>query len=353
MTVLDGFAEYQTFRGREATEDETRGSGDEPAVWMVRAGRGGIYAPAFIEHGAVIVGWGATGTIEDLSRQEISDHVRDAFPDYGGTKLASAAGVLRRLAGVMAEGDLALTPEPATKTILFGRIDGPYQFLSESIDPATDYQHIRPVRWFARVGRDELSYGARNSLGSMLTLSQPGHAGELQQVASAHADDAPPAPLAQRRGRRADPEPVTNASRSHPLRPSEDGGRSASSTRTRFASPAFSTGCIPETSRSRTSSGALYRPQRPRVSFLCRSCARSPLVHCSFSRAAGRPFKARAGRGHPGDMLGHPQQLVLDGQQRLTSLYQAIYGVGPSRFFLDIGRSSPGLTSMTPSRCSP
>ena len=136
MTVLDGFAEYQTFRGREATEDETRGSGDEPAVWMVRAGRGGIYAPAFIEHGAVIVGWGATGTIEDLSRQEISDHVRDAFPDYGGTKLASAAGVLRRLAGVMAEGDLALTPEPATKTILFGRIDGPYQFLSESIDPS-------------------------------------------------------------------------------------------------------------------------------------------------------------------------------------------------------------------------
>ena len=28
---------------------------------------------------------------------------------------------------------------------------------------------------------------------------------------------------------------------------------------------------------------------------------------------------------------------MLDGQQRLTSLYQALYGVAQSRFFLDIG----------------
>jgi hypothetical protein len=32
-----------------------------------------------------------------------------------------------------------------------------------------------------------------------------------------------------------------------------------------------------------------------------------------------------------------PSYLVLDGQQRLTSLYQALTGVGQSRFFLDIG----------------
>lgn len=32
-----------------------------------------------------------------------------------------------------------------------------------------------------------------------------------------------------------------------------------------------------------------------------------------------------------------PTFLVLDGQQRQTSLYQAFYGVGPNRFFIDIG----------------
>ena len=34
---------------------------------------------------------------------------------------------------------------------------------------------------------------------------------------------------------------------------------------------------------------------------------------------------------------GHaPQLLVLDGQQRLSSLYQALYGVGNQRFFVDL-----------------
>src|SRR5208282_4069948 len=37
------------------------------------------------------------------------------------------------------------------------------------------------------------------------------------------------------------------------------------------------------------------------------------------------------------DLAERPSHLVLDGQQRLTSLYQAIYGVGDSRFFLDLG----------------
>lgn len=47
-------------------------------------------------------------------------------------------------------------------------------------------------------------------------------------------------------------------------------------------------------------------------------------------------FKARAVEG-AADLPGRPSYLVLDGQQRLTSLYRAIYGVGDSRFFLDLG----------------
>src|ERR1700730_9713082 len=34
--------------------------------------------------------------------------------------------------------------------------------------------------------------------------------------------------------------------------------------------------------------------------------------------------------------------LVLDGQQRLTSLYQAFYGVGEHRYFLDLGALTQG-----------
>src|SRR4029453_2456159 len=47
-------------------------------------------------------------------------------------------------------------------------------------------------------------------------------------------------------------------------------------------------------------------------------------------------FKARTAEGAP-ESPRQPSYLILDGQQRLTSLYQALFGVGQSRFFLDIG----------------
>jgi uncharacterized protein with ParB-like and HNH nuclease domain len=42
-------------------------------------------------------------------------------------------------------------------------------------------------------------------------------------------------------------------------------------------------------------------------------------------------------------LAGHgPIFLVLDGQQRLTSLYQAFYGVGEHRYFIDLRRLLDG-----------
>ena len=53
-------------------------------------------------------------------------------------------------------------------------------------------------------------------------------------------------------------------------------------------------------------------------------------------------FWARPIAGAPA-LNGHrPQRLVLDGQQRLTSLYQALYGVGDYRYYLKLGALSAG-----------
>lgn len=53
-------------------------------------------------------------------------------------------------------------------------------------------------------------------------------------------------------------------------------------------------------------------------------------------------FWARAVAGAPG-LDGHrPLRLVLDGQQRLTSLYQALYGVGDYRYYLKVDDLSRG-----------
>jgi len=55
-----------------------------------------------------------------------------------------------------------------------------------------------------------------------------------------------------------------------------------------------------------------------------------------FLQGGSGTFKAREAEEAPA-LMGRPSFLILDGQQRLTSLYQAVYGVGDSRFFLDIG----------------
>jgi uncharacterized protein with ParB-like and HNH nuclease domain len=48
-----------------------------------------------------------------------------------------------------------------------------------------------------------------------------------------------------------------------------------------------------------------------------------------------RTFRPRAVANAP-DLTAPPAKLILDGQQRLTSLYQAFYGVGDSRYFIDL-----------------
>ena len=337
MAALDSYPEYIAFRNRGAPEEQVAPeASDGPVVWMIRAGRGGRYAPAFVARSAAIVGWGATGDIRGLSRDEVMERVRTAFPEYGKGQLGSTVNLLARFSRTLADGDLVLTPEPATRTILFGQIAGDYAFLTEPIEAGTDYQHLRPVRWFARVSRDELSYGARNSLGSLMALTQPSHAGELLQLADAHADDSPPAPIEQVTRRRSEPDPVVErvtvpATASVPVRVAPDelethprrlmkmlddlhGGQLA----------------LPDFQRS-----FVWSPDATRE--LIVSMIRTfPAGALLFLRGGGAAFKARPAEEAPA-LTAEPLELVLDGQQRLTSLYQALFGVGASRFFLDIG----------------
>lgn len=60
-------------------------------------------------------------------------------------------------------------------------------------------------------------------------------------------------------------------------------------------------------------------------------------------RDAKRLFAAREFEGAPALQGAKHTFLVLDGQQRLTSLYQAFYGVGEHRYYLDLRKLMDGL----------
>ena len=61
-----------------------------------------------------------------------------------------------------------------------------------------------------------------------------------------------------------------------------------------------------------------------------------PAGNLLFLQGGSSQFKARIAEEAPESHM-RPSHLILDGQQRLTSLYHALFGVGQSRFFLDMG----------------
>ncbi|MEA2445771.1 MAG: hypothetical protein QOJ12_3063 [Thermoleophilales bacterium] len=315
----------------EATPPEGEAVG---AVWMVRAGRGGVYAPQFVTESAAIVGWGETGDVSGLSREAIADRVRQAFPGGGARQRGQVTNTLYHVVESMRIGDLIVAPEPASRTLMLGRVAGPYRYLDNP--PAPSYNHAREVRWFARVSRDELSYGARNSLGSLLTLSRPGHQRELLRLAEAHAEDGSPEPLEQTRRASPEPEPV--------LAPVAISATATVPKRTALAE--FQT--FPRRLMQmldQLDSGEIALPDFQRSFVWAPDATRELIVslirgfpagNLLFLQGGSARFKARSAEEAPASHA-QPSYLILDGQQRLTSLYQALFGVGQSRFFLDIG----------------
>jgi len=324
--------------------EERDDASSEAVVWMLRAGRDGMFAATFVEKGLAVVGWGQTGDAQRLSRDELERVVTSCFPDMKGTQRGQAVNIIYRVVHTIAEGDLVVTPEPATRTLLLGRVAGPYLYLEEPIGAAgppgaalREYRHARPVRWFARVDRDELSYGARNSLGSLLTLTRPNHAEELLKLAAAHGNDPAPAPIVPRVSSRAEARPAVAERVTLPANADVPARAAVAEFQT---NPRLMLQLLDE-----LDNGQLALPDFQRSFVWAPDATRELIVSIMRSFPAGAllflqggssVFKARAAEEAP-PLNVRPSHLVLDGQQRLTSLYQALFGVGQSRFFLDVG----------------
>lgn len=134
-------------------------------AWMVRSDGGA--ALELFEDGLVGVGFGIPRDLTDRSQEEIRALHEEFCPEDSKGKRASLAGMLERLVNVIETGDAVVTYDPGTRYYWVGRVLGAYYFESEE----AYLPHRRRVEWESRtVSRDDLSVGARNSLGSTLTL---------------------------------------------------------------------------------------------------------------------------------------------------------------------------------------
>lgn len=143
-----------------------------PNFWMVRAGEGGYLVDDFERAGRVAIGWNEAGDFTGIrTLDQMRSLIAAAFPDAKPGALANAAGVAWKFRDVMQPGDRVVTYDPRRREYLLGTVKSAYRY---DPDVIPDYNHVRDVSWVGRVSRDDLSPSSRNTLGSTLTLFEPG-----------------------------------------------------------------------------------------------------------------------------------------------------------------------------------
>lgn len=158
---------------------------------MVRAGDDQVLAEEIETKGAVAVGWPVGDLSDAPQRAIIKDRLMALEDEIGAKAIPSATGQLHRFVNVISTGDDVVTFLRSTREYLVGKVSSKYRY-----DPTIfgdEYPHVRIVTWEGRVPRDLLSEGARNSLGSTLTLFDVAdHIDEMRRLA-VHPEQPVPA----------------------------------------------------------------------------------------------------------------------------------------------------------------
>lgn len=135
---------------------------------MVRAGRGGEDADAFIEKKVAAFGNTRLG---ELSPQVTKDGLlklfAEKYPEEKEGTRASWASQLFRFVSEMKSDDEVIFFDRERRRYVVGKISSDYQWAPNGVDGKP---HTRSVVWAHEVARDILSPGTRNTLGSTLTV---------------------------------------------------------------------------------------------------------------------------------------------------------------------------------------
>jgi restriction system protein len=140
---------------------------------MVRAGDGGQLVLDFQRHNCIAVGWQQVGDLSKLtSLAAMRSAVATAFPDAKPGNIVITGSTLHKFRSVMDAGDRVVTYDPGEREYLVGEIRGDYQYAPGLIP---NNPNIRATQWLGRVSRDALSARSKNTLGSAVTIFEPGN----------------------------------------------------------------------------------------------------------------------------------------------------------------------------------
>lgn len=136
-------------------------------AWMIRAGRGGVYATSWLERGVIGIGWDFDGAdIAAMNREQIRAAYGQAHPGDSKGKVAAGVGQVYRFAHDLTTDSTVVMYDPESRLYHLGVITGPCVAVCD-MDGVT---YTRDVTWGETAPRDVLSPSSKNSLGGIQTI---------------------------------------------------------------------------------------------------------------------------------------------------------------------------------------
>ena len=137
------------------------------SAWMIRAGRGGVYAEDWLEQGVIGIGWGFDGAdISSMDREQIRAAYAANYPLASKGNAAANVGQVYRFAHDIKPGQTVVMYDPTSRLYHIGTISGACTPVSD-VDGAS---YVRAVKWAKAVPRDVLTPSSKNSLGGLMTI---------------------------------------------------------------------------------------------------------------------------------------------------------------------------------------
>ena len=131
-------------------------------IWMVRAGRGGVFAEDFIEESFVSIGFPDAGEVTaPVNKDEVKAAMLKQNPKV---KHGMAVSQIKRFYDDVKVGDSVLTYDPAQRLYFIGTVNSDVKNIEHELPRS------REVKWSSQVARESLNQSTRNSLGSISTL---------------------------------------------------------------------------------------------------------------------------------------------------------------------------------------
>lgn len=159
-------------------------------AWGIHNDR--IPAAELVAGGFISIGWDEVGDVRAIGNDQaaLKTALAGSRPDAKPGALPVWAGVLRRFAFEMSEGDLVIAPSKQAPVFNIGRVSGPYEYRADALE----HRHRRAVEWLVLdVPRTAFSQDALYEMGSALTLFQvANHVQEFEDAVEFGVPDVVP-----------------------------------------------------------------------------------------------------------------------------------------------------------------